>query len=68
MTCDGFLAGTCKKVHELVPSKKAFSLMPVPNELQQRWKAYGDACAAWGTSNPMQAKGKANGGGKGDPK
>ena len=72
MTCDGYLAGACKKRYELVPSKRAFALMPVPNEVQQKWKKYRDACNQWGTvsSDPIQAanaKGK-KGGGKGDPK
>ena len=57
MVCQGFIAGTCKKRHELCPNKKAFKLMNPPNELQQTWKQYRLNCEEWNTevSNPIIA-------------
>ena len=61
--------GTCKKRHELAPTKKAYGSIPVPNEIEKEWETYRDSCKAWGIepSDPIaaaNAKGK-KGKGKG---
>ena len=66
LTCDGYLSGTCKKRHELAPSERAYALMPVPQEVQNKLKKYREECNKWGiaTSDPIQAanaKGKKGG-------
>lgn len=70
LTCEGYPAGTCKKRHELAPSKRADAFIPVPQEVQQQLKKHLEECNRWGvaSSDPIQAantKGK-NGGGKRD--
>ena len=66
MICQGYIAGTCKKRHELCPSKKAFKLLNPPHELQKVWKEYRLKCEEWNTevSNPIIAANKAKGKGK----
>ena len=46
--CHAFITGNCKRRHDLAANHKAYSLIPVPQSVQQEWKKYNDECKAWG--------------------